>query len=328
VVFHQAVPVRQSVCGMRNMYFGSVRFFKHLILFLIALMILLPSAGFLSVTIQNNRLVKEMKYLSEQNQLLLNEVAELSDFEPDLAVDTEPQIPTEPDTPEEASFSYQELYPDLYCTPATEQSWPEKTAFLTFDDGPSQYTDEILAILDKHNVKATFFVVGKNTEEGRARMRRIVEAGHEIAIHTYSHMYSQIYASVEDYLDDFFKIYKLIQDATGVTPTIFRFPGGSINGYNRAIYQQIIAEMTRRGFTYYDWNISASDTADHATAKSIQASILNAMGRYNCSVILMHDGNRETLRALDSVITGIEETGYSFGLLTNEIRPVMFSYRD
>jgi hypothetical protein len=102
--------------------------------------------------------------------------------------------------------------------------------------------------------------------------------------------------------------------------------GGSINGYNRAIYQQIIAEMTRRGFTYYDWNISASDTADHATAKSIQASILNAMGRYNCSVILMHDGNRETLRALDSVITGIEETGYSFGLLTNEIRPVMFSY--
>jgi peptidoglycan/xylan/chitin deacetylase (PgdA/CDA1 family) len=61
-------------------------------------------------------------------------------------------------------------------------------------------------------------------------MRRIVEAGHEIAIHTYSHMYSEIYASVEDYLDDFYKIYMLIQDATGVTPTIFRFPGGVSTG--------------------------------------------------------------------------------------------------
>jgi hypothetical protein len=111
--------------------FWNVRFFRHLILFLISLLVLLPSAGFISVTLQNNRLVEDKKLLSEQNQLLLSELAVLSDPGPVLTVSEEPQIPTEPDSPKEASFSYQELYPDLYCNPASKQSWPEKTAFLT-----------------------------------------------------------------------------------------------------------------------------------------------------------------------------------------------------
>lgn len=131
----------------------------------------------------------------------------------------------------------------------------DNAVYLTFDDGPSARTDEILEILDKYGVKATFFVVGANEEGDLERMQKIVAAGHTLAIHSYSHDYKKIYASVEAYLEDFNQMFCQIYEATGVKPQIFRFPGGSVNSYNVGIHQQLIAEMTRRGFVYFDWNV-------------------------------------------------------------------------
>ena len=140
---------------------------------------------------------------------------------------------------------------------ADETVVPEgKTVYLTFDDGPSDRTDEILAILDKYNVKATFFVMPRKTDVCYKRLRAIVDAGHTIGVHTYSHDYNIMYASVEAYLEDFNKAYEIVVDATGIKPDIFRFAGGSLNDRS----YKIIAEMTRRGFTYYDWNASGDDS--------------------------------------------------------------------
>ena len=116
-----------------------------------------------------------------------------------------------------------------------------KTVYLTFDDGPSARTPEVLKILEEYGVKATFFVVGKDTEQSKQWMRDIVAAGHTIGVHSFTHDYREIYSSVEDYLDDFAKEYALIEEVTGVPPQIFRFPGGSINAYNGHIYQEIVA---------------------------------------------------------------------------------------
>ena len=77
-----------------------------------------------------------------------------------------------------------------------------RKVYLTFDDGPSDNTDEILDILKEYDVKATFFVVGKTDEHSRQMYRRIVEEGHTIALHSYSHKYSEIYSSVEKYDKD------------------------------------------------------------------------------------------------------------------------------
>ena len=78
----------------------------------------------------------------------------------------------------------------------TNNNLNQKKVYLTFDDGPSDHTDEILDILKKNKVRATFFVVGKETEHAKKMYRRIILEGHTLGMHSYSHNYDQIYASV------------------------------------------------------------------------------------------------------------------------------------
>ncbi len=224
---------------------------------------------------------------------------------------------------------YTKLYPDLYCNRPTEQIIPSKTIFLTFDDGPSARTTEILDILRQKDVKATFFVTGNATPKGKSLMKQIVDEGHTIAAHTYSHNYKQIYASVSAFLEDFNNIYHLIYEATGVKPTIFRFPGGSRNGFNKNNYREIAAEMRRRGFDYFDWNLSAGDAVSR-TCTPTQNCINNVLGpSKSCDhgVVLMHDANAKvtTVEALTSIIDGLKSQGFNLAKLTNEIDPSPYS---
>lgn len=233
-------------------------------------------------------------------------------------------------TPEGTAPEYTQLYPDLYAQPWTGETVDGgKVVCLTFDDGPSANTDEILRILDRYGVKATFFVVGKTGEESQRRMRDIVAAGHTLGIHSWSHDYRTIYASVEAYLEDFYRLYQWIHEVTGVYPQVFRFPGGSINGYNRGIYQEIIAEMTRRGFVYFDWNASAQDaTARPRAAGDIAADCLRGVGK-DLVVVLSHDSaaRATTVDALPRIIEGYQAEGYTFMALTPGVTPVILDYK-
>ncbi len=225
---------------------------------------------------------------------------------------------------------YQQMYPDLYCTRPQNQINPDKTIFLTFDDGPSDRTLEILDILREKGVKATFFVTGNcPLAKGKAIMKRIVDEGHTIGVHTYTHDFKKIYASVNAFLDDFYKIYSLIYDATSVKPTIFRFPGGSKNGFNKGNYRELIAEMTRRGFDYFDWNLSAGDAVSRTptpTARCI-SNVLNASKNCRHGVVLMHDARPKatTVEALPAIIDGLRSQGFSFDKLSNSINPAAYS---
>lgn len=227
-------------------------------------------------------------------------------------------------------LEYQNLYPEMYCEVPTERKISENTVYLTFDDGPSDNTPKILAILKKYNIKATFFVTGQTDKNSQAIMEQIVDEGHTIGVHTYSHQYETIYTSVESYLDDFYKIYTLIYEATGVYPEIFRFPGGSINAYNSHCYQQIIAEMLRRGFTFYDWNVSADDALPKATVYSIINKATSGIDKADRLIILMHDGYKmtKTVQALPQIIDKHKEAGYEFSSLTNNDLSMSFTYID
>lgn len=233
-------------------------------------------------------------------------------------------------TPEGTVPEYTQLYPDLYAQPYTgEKVTGGKVVCLTFDDGPSENTDRVLQILDQYGIKATFFVVGKTGEASQQRMRNIVAAGHTLAIHSWTHDYRTIYASVEAFLDDFYKLYQWIYEVTGVYPQIFRFPGGSVNGYNRGNYQEIIAEMTRRGFVYFDWNASAQDaTAKPRAAEAIAADCLKGSNK-DLAVVLCHDSaaRTTTVDALPAVIEGYQAKGYTFMALTPGVEPVMLGYK-
>ena len=224
---------------------------------------------------------------------------------------------------------YTRLYPEMYARPWEGEAEPEgRTVYLTFDDGPSANTDRILKILDEYGVKGTFFIVGKTDEASQRRMRDIVAAGHTLAVHSWSHSYKRIYASLEAFLEDFHQLYTWIYEVTGSYPQVFRFPGGSLNSYNRGVYQEIISEMLRRGFVFFDWNASAQDaTATPLDPSVIRDNCLKGIGREQV-VVLTHDSSARgtTVDALPAVIEGYRAAGYAFAPLTPGVTPVVMSY--
>ena len=132
--------------------------------------------------------------------------------------------------------------------------------YLTFDDGPSQYTPRLLEILAKYNVKATFFVVGKASTE---YYDDIVNAGHTIAIHTDTHDYKTVYSSQEAYFNDLYAVREKIYNKTGIYTTLMRFPGGSSNSVSKSHCKGIMTALTAaveaQGFQYFDWNVDSND---------------------------------------------------------------------
>ena len=118
----------------------------------------------------------------------------------------------------------------------------EKTAYLTFDDGPNNsVTPQVLDILRRYNIKATFFMVGSMIEKNPDMARRVFEEGHLAAGHSYSHQYSKLYADTQSFMNEVNKTHELIQNITGRNdyPKIFRFPGG---GFNAGVYGEIKQE--------------------------------------------------------------------------------------
>ena len=226
-------------------------------------------------------------------------------------------------------FSYQTKYPDLYVKDVQEkkEDTGQKVVYLTFDDGPSKYTTQTLDLLERYNVKATFFVVNYDSDQSAQLYKDIVQRGHSLGIHTATHDYKAIYASVDGYLEDFNMIYQHLKSVAGVEPVLFRFPGGSINSYNVTIYRQLIAEMQRRGFTYHDWNVDSGDTKKNATPQSIHDNVVSAVTQNDKSVVLLHDSDTKgnTVQALESIIVDLQAAGYEFRSLDGTVKPFHFT---
>ncbi len=226
---------------------------------------------------------------------------------------------------------YVQHYPNLYAHSEAEYKSPDdgkKVCFLTFDDGPSANTLKVLDVLDEKNIKATFFVIGEEINEANASiLKEVVNRGHHIGIHTYVHDYDKIYKSVDSFLKDYDKAFQRIEEVTGIRPYIYRFPGGSYNYYLKRIRKELVAEMERRGFIYYDWNVSGEDSVGSPTAYSIKKNISRDLNRYQCPVILLHDGqtNPLTAKVLGGIIDYIESKGYEFDTL-NHREPCQFRW--
>ena len=183
-----------------------------------------------------------------------------------------------------------------------------RKVYLTFDDGPSRYTDDILDILAQYNVKATFFVVGKTDESSLAAYQRIVEEGHTLGMHSYSHKYDEIYQSVETYAQDLGRLQEFLYETTGVLSRYVRFPGGSSNKVSTVAIRDLIVYLEEQGIRYYDWNISSGDAAHgYVSAETIKENILPNVEKHDTVIILMHDAadKETTVEALPAVIEGL-----------------------
>ena len=189
------------------------------------------------------------------------------------------------------------------------EKWPHKV-YLTFDDGPSYYTDDILDILNRYGVKANFFVIGTEDPELRKMYRRIIEEGHVLGMHSYSHKYQDIYASVDAFATDLSRLETLLYDETGVIPKLYRFPGGSSNTVSPVSMGYFIDYLTAKGITYYDWNISSGDASAHLLPKDdIVRNSLYRIDENEETMILLHDiGDKSTtVEALPEIIEALQE---------------------
>lgn len=202
-----------------------------------------------------------------------------------------------------------------------------RKVYLTFDDGPSANTAEILDILQEYNVKATFFVVGKTDEVSKENYKRIVAEGHTLGMHSYSHKYNEIYASIEAYSEDLCKLQDYLYEITGVQSTYVRFPGGSSNKVSKVNMQDLISYLSEKEITYYDWNISCGDAdTSNLNPQTIVSNCLDKLDQCrNEAMILMHDANdkKTTVEALPIMIESIQKMDDTVILpITEETVPV------
>lgn len=192
-----------------------------------------------------------------------------------------------------------------------------KKVYLTFDDGPSRVTDDILDILDRYNVKATFFVLGSNVDANPELVKRAYDSGHFIASHGYTHKYSQIYESQENVLAEYNQSVEAIRKAIGVptyNPHLFRYPGGSSGGTYNAVKQQSINLLKQNNITYTNWNCLTGDSAGSTTIDDMWRELNASSEGDDNLVILMHDaGDKDvTVEFLPQLIEKYLAEGYEF----------------
>ncbi len=203
----------------------------------------------------------------------------------------------------------------------------KKIAFLTFDDGPSCLTEGYLDILKEEGVHATFFIIGQQVDDDTdAIIRREIEEGHELGVHTYCHEANKIYSTSDACFEDIMKIRTLLETKYEYKPKFVRFPWGSANSYISSFRSDIIARIEESGMDYVDWNVSAEDSVGTPTVYSIMNNIRKDYSKYDEPVILMHDSgcNKMTLEALKDIIKELKDKGYSFGTLSERSKSCHF----
>lgn len=194
----------------------------------------------------------------------------------------------------------------------------DKTVYLTFDDGPGDYTARLLDILKKYDIKATFFVTCKGPDN---LISRAFKEGHAVGLHTCSHVYD-IYRSVDTYFNDLNKIAARVSKITGTAAKIIRFPGGSSNTvsakYKKGIMTTLSSEVEKRGYKYFDWNVASLDTDGANTADAVFKNVINGVnkrGSGSFSVVLQHDLKSYSVEAVEKIIQYGQKNGYVFKAL-------------
>lgn len=185
-----------------------------------------------------------------------------------------------------------------------------KVVYMTFDDGPSENTGEILDILKKYNIKATFFTNGRDSDMARAAYKRIVAEGHTLGNHTWSHNYG-LYKNPVAFYEDVEKLEAFQKEVTGLAETsrVFRFPGGSLNA-NATCIKGILD----RGYNYADWNASAGDGGGNPSSPdAVIQKITAEVHQYDVTTVLCHAELRSNSKAaLPKLFETLKAEGYIF----------------
>lgn len=273
---------------------------KRLIIVTLLTLILTPSVCCVALMLQVrglNRRIEEMaKRLNLLEQTCASQVSNLGEESSVLY----------------ASAQVGDVLDAVEVTPSQEPKDEEKSTseaqhkvYLTFDDGPSIYTSEILDILAENNIKATFFVVGKEDEHSQEMIQRIVEEGHTLGMHSYSHKYYELYASLDSFEDDFTRQRNYLEELTGETCRFYRFPGGSSNTVSKVDMRKFADFLDSQDMVFFDWNISSGDGGRRLLdVDTLVKNCTSDLEQMSTAVVLMHDSadKRTTVDALPQII--------------------------
>lgn len=184
--------------------------------------------------------------------------------------------------------------------------------YLTFDDGPSYYTPKLLEILEKYNVKATFFVVNSDYVH---LIEDIVAGGHAIGIHSVTHDYSEIYSSADAFFEDLLTMQQIIYEECGVKTYLMRFPGGSSNTvsrFNPGVMTYLTQAVEDMGFCYFDWNVDSNDAGGARDWEDVYDNVKKGAQNRRISIVLQHDNKGFSIDAVEKLIRWALDNGYRF----------------
>ncbi len=288
-------------------YSKRIRYLRRLILTTVAAACLIPTCICVILAIRYDRL--STKY--EQSEADLTWYREKYGSEMEILsseeeVNTDDSSFTGATTAEGMDVDYATI--DVSGAQNPENIEGTRYVYLTFDDGPSTYTDDILDILAEYDVKASFFVCGKPDAKYTDLYKRIVSEGHTLGMHSYSHKYSEIYQSLESFKGDLDKLRIFLYETTGVWAKFYRFPGGSSNTVTQVPIEELVDYLDSSEITFFDWNVSAGDDYNGATKDTIYANIVNNVPKFKHCVVLMHDAadKKSTVDALPEIIEAIQ----------------------
>jgi peptidoglycan/xylan/chitin deacetylase (PgdA/CDA1 family) len=198
-----------------------------------------------------------------------------------------------------------------------------RTIYLSFDDGPTAHTSQLLDILDKYNAKATFFMLGPEIRQHSAVMKRMVEAGHGLGLHGMTHQVKKIYASPAAAVAEMNQDNELLFQATGQRTSLIRTPYGSKPYLKKAFRDQ----LTGAGYHIWDWNVDSNDWRYTKNPEHFVQTVLRDVRRLKkqgrTPVVLMHD-KPSTIKVLPQIMAALQKEGYSFEPLNGNLTPLNF----
>lgn len=266
----------------------------------------LLTTGFIAGGTFFRRSTSKVKAVSAAQDNVEKTVVDTATTTPDRAAVPEKREMNIPETPKVEKELNNSAKPD-----------GSKVAYLTFDDGPSkEVTPKVLDILDKYNIKATFFVTGYMSERNKDILMREWKDGQAIGNHSYSHDYKYLYANVSNFISDINKCNQVIVSILGndYKNKIIRFPGGSF-GKKLEPYRN---EIQKAGYHYVDWNALSGDAESNVNSvdKLIKRVEETTKGKSHV-IILMHDAPQKgtTAEALPGIIEYLSKQGYVFKTL-------------
>ncbi|WP_410770803.1 polysaccharide deacetylase family protein [Fontibacillus sp. BL9] len=231
--------------------------------------------------------------------------------------------------PEEETEATAKLLPTVSSSksdkavPGKKENENEKVVYLTFDDGPSKLTDEVLSILKEEEVTATFFVLGEHAKQSPEIIRRTAEAGHAIGNHTYNHEYSDLYSSFPRFWNQIKQTEEVLCEITGERPVMLRAPGGTYGHFDETYFKL----LEQGGYKVFDWDVDSGDSRRKGVPAAEIVKNATSEKLKNEMIVLLHDGtgHAESVKALPEIIKFYKKHGYVFRVLTPEQTPVQFS---